>query len=370
MPHVHTCRKPMLVSDPHGSCLGEEHQTEQCKICKAFKRRTKKERNFRWKQLLGEATLQPPGLELPTSAPASLVRSVLELSGDLAPAKHRKLSAPECQTRPQHRSSSPVRSTAQPKGRRGRSPHRRPAPSKALSTDKSGKAAVPALASVASAPQVPPSPGPSELSVDDGLEDLMDQPSTPGTFEAAKDLTELSATSPLPYRENPPAPMPRVPSRVTRSSEGSCGTGTESARGSNGRGMTLSSTNYRPAPGGVETALARGLPQMPVLVHIPVPGILVPVSLPFCFEPLVDLPPAQIVGTAVAFAVGVATVRRRLRPLQLLAPCSGQQGPSDEVAPQWGPPGHWPFWTPWPYQQSQRALSTASYSVQRSWSPH
>ncbi|EMP30317.1 hypothetical protein UY3_12543 [Chelonia mydas] len=157
-----TCRKPMPVSDPHDSCLrclGEEHQIERCKICKAFKPRTKKERDFRLKQLLMEAALQPPGPERPTLASASSVRSALEPSRDLAPAKHRKLLAPERQTRPRHRSSSLMRPTAQPKGRRGLSLHRRLVPSKAPSTDKSGKAAVPALALVASAPQVPPSPG-------------------------------------------------------------------------------------------------------------------------------------------------------------------------------------------------------------------
>ncbi|EMP33419.1 Ras-related protein Rab-12, partial [Chelonia mydas] len=53
-------------------------------------------------------------------------------------------------------------------------------------------------------------------------------------------------------------------------------------------------------------------------------------------ELLFDLPPAQIVGTAVAFAVGVATVRCQLWLLQLLAPCSGQQEPSDRVAPPMG----------------------------------
>ncbi|EMP28409.1 Histone-lysine N-methyltransferase EHMT1 [Chelonia mydas] len=70
MPQAHrfkacaTCRKPMPVSHPprlvSTFCLGEEHQTELCKICKAFKPRTKKERVFSLKQLLMEAALQPP----------------------------------------------------------------------------------------------------------------------------------------------------------------------------------------------------------------------------------------------------------------------------------------------------------------------
>ncbi|EMP41842.1 hypothetical protein UY3_00877 [Chelonia mydas] len=146
-------------------------------------------------------------------AQASLVRSAPELSRDPAPAKHRKLSAPERQARPRHCSSSPVRTLAQPKGRRGHSPHRRLAPLKAPSTDKSGKAAVPALTPVVLATQAPPSPDLRELSADDGLKGITDQPSTPGTSEAAKDLIELSAARLLPYGKNPPAPMPRGLSR-------------------------------------------------------------------------------------------------------------------------------------------------------------
>ncbi|EMP36529.1 hypothetical protein UY3_06294 [Chelonia mydas] len=148
-----------------------------------------------------EAALQPLGPERPTPAQASSVRSAPEPSGDLAPVKHRKLSAPERQARPRHQSSSPVRPPVQPKGRRGHSLHRRLAPPKAPSTNKSGKAAVPVLIQVVPAAQAPPSPDLSELSADDGLKGIMDQPSTPGTFEAAKDLIELSAASPLPYGE-------------------------------------------------------------------------------------------------------------------------------------------------------------------------
>ncbi|EMP36764.1 hypothetical protein UY3_06042 [Chelonia mydas] len=135
-----------------------------------------------------EAALQPPGPEHTTLAQASWVRSAPEPSRDLAPAKHRKLSAPECQIRPWHHLSSHVRPPAQPKGRRGRSPHKRPVPPKAPSADKSGKAAVPAPTPVVPAAQAPPSPDLSELSADDGLEGITDQPSTPGTFEAAKEL--------------------------------------------------------------------------------------------------------------------------------------------------------------------------------------
>ncbi|EMP33925.1 Inversin [Chelonia mydas] len=119
----------------------------------------------------------------------------------------------ERQTRARHCSSSPVQPPVQPKGRRSRSPHRRPAPPKAPSVNKSGKAAVPALTLVVPEAQAPPSPDLSELSADNGLEGITDQPAMPGTFESAKDLIKLSAASPHPHRENPPAPMPWVPSR-------------------------------------------------------------------------------------------------------------------------------------------------------------
>ncbi|EMP24451.1 Baculoviral IAP repeat-containing protein 6, partial [Chelonia mydas] len=58
------------------------------------------------------------------------------------------------------------------------------------------------------------SPDLSEVGADDGLEGITVQPSTPGTFEAAKDLIELLAAGPLPYGENPLAPMLWVPSRA------------------------------------------------------------------------------------------------------------------------------------------------------------
>ncbi|EMP28182.1 hypothetical protein UY3_14727 [Chelonia mydas] len=113
-----------------------------------------------------------------------------------APAKHRKLSAPEHQARPRHRLSSSVRPPAQPKGRHGHSSHRRPAPPKAPNADKSGKVMVLALTPAVPAAQAPSSPDLSELSADDGLERITDQPSTPGTFEAAKDLIELWRRAP------------------------------------------------------------------------------------------------------------------------------------------------------------------------------
>ncbi|EMP42616.1 hypothetical protein UY3_00081 [Chelonia mydas] len=107
----------------------------------------------------------------------------------------------------------PMPPPVQPKGRRGRSPHRRPAPPKAPSANNSGKAALPVLTLAVPAAQALSSPDLSGLSVDDGLEGITDQSSMPGTFEAAKDLNDLSAASPLPYGENPPTPMPQVLSR-------------------------------------------------------------------------------------------------------------------------------------------------------------
>ncbi|EMP41627.1 hypothetical protein UY3_01147 [Chelonia mydas] len=222
MPQAHsftacaTCRKPMPVSNPRDSCLrclGDGHQTEQCRICKASKPRTRKERDFRLKQLLMEAALQPSGPERP----------MLRLPRCVVPQSRRetqnRLSTVNC--RPQSirlgpGTARPPRCSPWHSQRASRSPHRRPEPPKASSADKSRKAAVPVLTPAVPAAQAPPSPDLSELSADDGLEGITDQPSTPGTFETAKDLIKLSAASPLPYGENPLAPMPRVPSRAVQ----------------------------------------------------------------------------------------------------------------------------------------------------------
>ncbi|KAM7138853.1 uncharacterized protein RBU57_016541 [Macrochelys suwanniensis] len=69
------CLKPMATGDPHESCLkclGESHQLDKCRICKAFKPQTKKERDFRLQQLLLEAALSPmSSTSLAWSAPAA-----------------------------------------------------------------------------------------------------------------------------------------------------------------------------------------------------------------------------------------------------------------------------------------------------------
>ncbi|EMP25685.1 Gamma-taxilin [Chelonia mydas] len=79
--------------------------------------------------------------------------------------------------------------------------------------DLSWKATEPALIQAVPAAQASPSPDLSELNADDGLKRITDQPSMPGTFDAAKDPIELSAASPLLYGENPRAPMPQAPLR-------------------------------------------------------------------------------------------------------------------------------------------------------------
>ncbi|EMP33340.1 hypothetical protein UY3_09499 [Chelonia mydas] len=73
---------------PHDSCLrglGASHREEHCKICKAFKPRTKKERDFCLKQLLMEAALPPPASDQPAPAPVSSVRSAPASVRDPAP---------------------------------------------------------------------------------------------------------------------------------------------------------------------------------------------------------------------------------------------------------------------------------------------
>ncbi|XP_065436015.1 serine/arginine repetitive matrix protein 2-like [Chrysemys picta bellii] len=212
MPHVQgfkacaTCRKPMPLSDPHDSCLrclGEAQQKERCKICKAFKPRTKKERDFRLKQLLMETALQPST----SAAPSASVRSAPASVREPAPAGHSKPMAPTQRGHVRHRSSSPTKSKGQPKAR-GRSPHKRLAPAKTSSAPKTGTA--PAQAPVvAPAPKGPSSPGIGASSEEEGLEELLEQPSTPDTFEAAKDLIALSVEGP-PQTEDTP---PRLPHR-------------------------------------------------------------------------------------------------------------------------------------------------------------
>ncbi|EMP41964.1 hypothetical protein UY3_00810 [Chelonia mydas] len=118
-----TCCKSMPNSDPHDSCLrylGESHQAERCKICKAFKLRTKKERDFCLKQLLMDATLQPPASNRP--APVSSMQSVLASVRDLAPPRHRTSSAPRRDDKLQHWSTSPAPTKRHKQGERGCSP--------------------------------------------------------------------------------------------------------------------------------------------------------------------------------------------------------------------------------------------------------
>lgn len=47
------------------------------------------------------------------------------------------------------------------------------------------------------------SPVPSRFSADECLEEVIEHPSTPDSFEAVKDLIELSAPNPLLCREKP-----------------------------------------------------------------------------------------------------------------------------------------------------------------------
>ncbi|XP_065409265.1 serine/arginine repetitive matrix protein 2-like [Chrysemys picta bellii] len=202
-----TCRKPMPLSDPHDSCLrclGEAHQKERCKICKAFKPRTKKERDFRLKQVLMEMVLQPST----STAPPTLVWSAPASVRDPAPAGHPKPTALNQREHLRHRSSSPAKSKGQPKARR-RSPRKRVAPAKTSSAPKAIAAPAQIPVTVAPAPKGPSSPGIGASSEEEGLEELLEEPSTPDTFEAAKDLIELSTEGPLQTKDNPL----RLPSR-------------------------------------------------------------------------------------------------------------------------------------------------------------
>ncbi|EMP25037.1 hypothetical protein UY3_17893 [Chelonia mydas] len=119
------CRKSMPNSDSHDSCLrclGASHQAERCKICKAFKLHTKKERDFRLKQLLMEAALQPPASDRAALAPASSVQSALASVCDPAPPRHRKSPALRWDDQLLHWSTSPAPTKQHKQGERGRSP--------------------------------------------------------------------------------------------------------------------------------------------------------------------------------------------------------------------------------------------------------
>lgn len=108
------------MGDSHNSCLkclGKTHHTERCKICKAFCPRTKKERDFRLKQLLMEAVLCPqlaldqqdlaPSASV-QSAPASVRYTVPRKDSGQRDLQHRCSLAPQTVEATQHCSHSPV----------------------------------------------------------------------------------------------------------------------------------------------------------------------------------------------------------------------------------------------------------------------
>ncbi|XP_039340447.1 pistil-specific extensin-like protein [Mauremys reevesii] len=118
------CLKPMPMGDPHDSlkCLVESHQSDKCRICKAFKPRTKKERDFRLKQLLMEAALSPVPSALHAQTRRRWSEARLRHQNDPAPApapppapvqmRHRSLSLrPKKQHKPP---AAPVQLQAPP----------------------------------------------------------------------------------------------------------------------------------------------------------------------------------------------------------------------------------------------------------------
>ncbi|KAM7144574.1 uncharacterized protein RBU57_015291 isoform 2-T2 [Macrochelys suwanniensis] len=104
------CLKPMPTGDPHDSCLkclGESHLPDKCRICKAFKPRTKKEWDFQLKQLLLEVSLSP------ISAPyCNLVPTAVASTASVAPER------PSSSKEPRHRPTQ----AAIPQRRRSMSP--------------------------------------------------------------------------------------------------------------------------------------------------------------------------------------------------------------------------------------------------------
>nr|XP_008174049.1 serine/arginine repetitive matrix protein 2-like [Chrysemys picta bellii] len=203
--------KPMPTSDPHDSCLkclGECHQTDKCKICKAFRPRTKKEWDFRLRQLLMEAALSPdtpsarqasaPSASV-RSAPAAPTASAPRVESD-KPPRHRPPLAPHPPQVPRRRSLSP-----------GHKKSRKAQETAVLKTPAPPVPGVeprPPLDHQKQVPATPSTPAPRPLSpVRTGSPPRsVVEPcllSTPETFATARDLIAL--TDPAPHQ--PPAPL-------------------------------------------------------------------------------------------------------------------------------------------------------------------
>ncbi|XP_065412399.1 CLK4-associating serine/arginine rich protein-like [Chrysemys picta bellii] len=204
-----SCAKPMPTSDPHDSCLkclGESHQTDKCKIYKAFRPRTKKERDFRLRQLLMEAALSPDppsARQAPTpsasvrSTPAAPTGSAPRVESD-KPPRHRPPSAPHPPQGPRRRSLSPGHKKA--RKAQDTAVLKTPAP------PVPGVEPRPPLDHQKQVPATPSTPAPWPLSpVRTGspprsvVEPCL--PSTPETFATARDLIALTEPAPL----QPPA---------------------------------------------------------------------------------------------------------------------------------------------------------------------
>ncbi|XP_050779815.1 serine/arginine repetitive matrix protein 2-like [Gopherus flavomarginatus] len=177
------CKKPMPTSDPHDACLkclGESHRSDKCRICKAFKPRTKKERDQRLRTLLMEAALDPAASQAVISAPAP------DRAGTEKTPRHRPSPAPGTEPRPS-KSATPARQTR-------------------LERPASTSAAAPPAPSTPG-PAGPSSPVPPSSPMRSGVEIVV--PSTPETFASARDLIALTEPTQLP----PPVPPVRVVSR-------------------------------------------------------------------------------------------------------------------------------------------------------------
>ncbi|EMP27752.1 hypothetical protein UY3_15144 [Chelonia mydas] len=129
--------KPMPTGNPHDSCLkrlGESHQADKCRICKGFCPWTKKEWDFRLKQLLMEAALSPqPPVVCQDPAPSTLVHSAPAAAVGAAPRleserdpQHRRTPAPQPTSSARCCSHSPGQKQHQ-KPEKGGPPPQRPA---------------------------------------------------------------------------------------------------------------------------------------------------------------------------------------------------------------------------------------------------
>ncbi|EMP39113.1 hypothetical protein UY3_03687 [Chelonia mydas] len=210
------------MGDPHDTCLkclGEAHQVDKCSICKGFCPRTKKEREFHFRQLLMENF---PSNSTLTATYIGAARLGTELIGAQQPASSGRSSTTEgLRERPaaalkpsgfiRHQSHSPTQKQYQKQGRSG-SMIPRPTPlepaSGARPKEEHPGPETLELAPLTSVLQGGPS-SPVPLDSPSQVIEEVELPSTLNTFEAVRNLIAMMAPQSPVLRAKPPVPQRR-----------------------------------------------------------------------------------------------------------------------------------------------------------------